>query len=100
MRRKGEILSEYCECECRDPAHTVHVTYADYSHTGPEIVVSVQLCPYLRLFKRVWAAVRYVLRWPMPYEHWDVCMLGAEDAKRMQGLLTKFINEREKWERR
>lgn len=93
-------------CDCHDPAHMMAFWY-DLNAAAPahgekdpdfaEFYIETQLNQYLPWWKRLDAAVRYVLgrRSRYSFGHWDEGSIGLAGTKKLQEALKEFIRRRE-----
>jgi hypothetical protein len=77
-------MTEYFECQCTSPEHTISFTDDDN-----EITISYFLNQYHSIFARIWVAIKYVFGYKCQYGHFDVTILKTEDIPRLIRLLEK-----------
>ena len=80
--------SEYFECRCSSPEHTLRFSY-DEDEDFPCVYVHVFLSngPW---YKRVWDALKYVFGYKCRYGHFDEFLLRLEDCDRLIGVVRRL----------
>lgn len=105
MNEDNKIKSEYFECQCHSPEHTLRMTYCPYTDKGivvqshqfrspPELYAEMLLCSYKNIFERIWTAFKYIFR--IGTERggdFDCCILKVEDCERLRKMLDRMIEE-------
>jgi len=83
-------MKKFYECDCSDSDHTIQVW------TDPdcdEVIISTQLAPLLPWYKRIVAAVRYVINPHGKYSHWHDTILSIDSARELNNQLNGFLKE-------
>jgi hypothetical protein len=98
LLESDDIVDEYFTCECSNPEHAMLITFDpdiccpndDVSERFPELVVSVQMSPYMGFFKRLKTAFKYVFNIKDDTVHWDCCAIREEDVNRFQKMIDMY----------
>lgn len=97
MSNTNGIEYHYFPCECGNEEHAVLMTYdpdifgeENPEERFPELVINVQLAPYLGFWKRLVAAFKYVFNIKDDRCHWDVCMIRESDLDCMEDLIKRY----------
>jgi hypothetical protein len=110
MNEDTKIKSEYFECQCYYPGHTLRMTYFPYKDKGvvvqshqfrdpPELYAEMLLCSYKNVFQRIWTAFKYILRTGTERRgDFDCCILKIEDCERLRKMLDRMIEEDKAYE--
>ncbi len=80
------IDSEYFSCECHNFSHTIRFVL---DPDDGDLHLEVQLQMWKSWPKRVWDALKYVFKYPVPYGHYDTTILRREDYDRIRDILKK-----------
>ena len=83
------MKSEYIECSCSTPEHTIRFIYEEDVH----IKDTVYLCVFLQhfpFFKRIWIAIKYIFGYKCIYGHFDEAVLNKEGIDKLRNFLEKI----------
>jgi len=80
------IDTEYFSCECNNFSHTIRFVL---DPDDGDLHLEVQLHMWRSWHKRVWDALKYVFKYPVPYGHYDTTILRREDYGRIRDMLKK-----------
>lgn len=80
------MKTEYLECNCHSPEHTlVFHTYDD----EPMIYMHVFLKPD-PFFKRIWNSIKYIFGYKCKYGHFDEFIMNPDDADKLIEILQRI----------
>lgn len=100
---KDESKTEYYDCQCNSPEHTLRFIYiapfksCDGSMEEGSLFTEVYLSQYRNVFKRVWVAIKYIFGYKCCYGHWDCWLMKLEDCDRLTALLDKAREDYQKY---
>lgn len=77
------MQTEYFDCECNSPEHTIRFVYDDSNKENDEVYIEVQMNPYLNIFKRFWVAFKYIFGIKEQGNHWDCFILKKERCRQI-----------------
>ena len=81
------MLSEYFECHCHSPEHTL--SFKLFDDDDPALYGYVILL-HEPFFKRVYNGIKYIFGYTSKYGHFDEFVFNPEDTDRMIELFTKY----------
>ena len=82
--------SFFIECDCGSDEHTLRFIL---DKEDPCLYVNVYLDLYAGLFKRVWFALKYILKMDSKYGHFgSFTMSGTENAYKLKEAVDTFID--------
>lgn len=102
LLESDDMVDEYFTCECSNPNHAIMISYdpdifvycngkeRPLRDRHPELVVNVQLSPYLGFWKRVIEAFKYVFKIKSDRVHWDCCSIREEDVERFKSIIHRY----------
>lgn len=74
-------------CSCCSPEHQL-IMEADFDDDGiPTVYCSVHLMPELNIFKRIWAAIKYIFGHRSVYGEFDEFIFKSQDADKLQEVV-------------
>lgn len=82
--------TEYFDCACGSPEHTIRFTLD--LDDPPSIYCDFYLDQYIPWYKRIWVAIKYILKLPPQNAHFDNWIMRLEDTERLIQLLEKVKN--------
>lgn len=99
MITKDISRTEFFQCACYSPEHTVCFSLSDIPEEhNVEFYSEVQLSQYRGFFGRIWLAIKYVLGYKSAYGHWDCWLLRDEDAPQLRDMITEYIEKKKEYE--
>lgn len=82
----------YARCKCISPDHLVQFVF---DKEFKEVFISVQLRPDNNIFRRVWAAIKYIFGYTSRYGHWDCTLLDKENTEALYNWIGEHLKEME-----
>ncbi len=80
----------WIRCSCQAPSHVmVFRLFSDEDYT--EVYVDYCMNPIWGFFKRVWLAIKYVLKISDTSGHFNEICLSTEDADKLISHLSKYL---------
>jgi hypothetical protein len=76
----------YVDCQCSDFGHVIRFVMDE---EDGELWLEVHMNHYEPWYKRIWNAVKYVLKKDVAYGHYDVTMLRNEDLVKLHDLFDR-----------
>ena len=110
----SDRVSQHFECSCNIPEHMLVFSYYkdSKSKTEQEVYVNeediqqlirlicwsnynknVQLYTYQNIFKRIWAAIKYIFNSKRYYSQWDTTILNDIQVRKMALYLLNALQE-------
>lgn len=82
-------FTEYYECECRSPQHTLKFSLdQEDGHACMYTYVFLDFCqPW---YKRIWTAIKYVFGYKSKYGHFDCFSFKPEDVEKLGNLVKTY----------
>lgn len=87
----------YLACDC----HSVeHITRFSYFEKEPnEIYMETHITNYMRFWKRLWVAIKYVFGYRSRYGDFDCLIMSASSVVKLRNELNTFLKENDKYEK-
>ena len=83
------IETEFVDCECTHEAHTLRFQLECEDDGSTILFTSVFLNQYRGFFRRLWVAIKYLLRYECKDGHWDCTLIKGKDCGRLISLFHK-----------
>jgi hypothetical protein len=91
-------MKQHIECECGQKQHLINLTLDADPGQPPFLDIHIQMNHYLGFFKRVWVAIKYIFgSTSCKNLHWDCIVLGVDQAKQMNQIISTFIFKYNEW---
>lgn len=85
---KNKILqSEVFRCECGDARHSFTLVRRSSQEDSSDLWAEFYLHNDKNIFKRIWAALRYVFGYKTQSSHWSCVNLSNDDINRLWVLV-------------
>ncbi len=84
---RGFEIEELFICQCGDPSHQFIISADKETTEGACAFVSVHLNREHNVFKRIWAAIKYVFGARCIYGDFDEVIINPNDADRLQKVV-------------
>jgi len=81
----------FFECACGSPEHTIRFTL-DKSDDPPMVFCDFYLDHYMPWWKRIYVAIKYILKRPPNNSHFDDWIMYAADVTRLRDMCEEFIS--------
>ena len=83
---------EFILCDCGCAEHQVLLQYfPDEDDKFKVLYLTIHLVTYMNIFRRLWAALRYVFGYHCRYGHWDEIVVTKKTAAEMRDFIDKFL---------
>jgi len=79
-------------CRCSSDEHIVRFMLFD-DPKDKELFVTVHLSTHKGFFGRLWAGIKHAFGHRCKYGDWDEIQLTVEDAKKLSGMLDRYIGD-------
>lgn len=88
LRKEMPIMTKtkFIDCDCTSNEHIIRFDYDPMD--GNQVYLSVQL-PKVSFFKRMLAAVKYVLGYQCKYGHWEETLINKNQIEEIIELLVE-----------
>jgi hypothetical protein len=87
---KHDDIKVFLSCDCSSAEHTIVVQVYDWGNEmpyGPDFIVNIQAVNYLPIYKRVWAALKYIFGADLT---WDDVLVQKEDIPKLQAAIDHY----------
>ena len=82
--------THYFECACGSAEHTIRFTL-DKEDEPPMIFGDIYLDQFIPWYKRIFVAIKYILRIPPQNCHFDSWIMHDDDARRLKDMCDEFL---------
>lgn len=84
----------YLECSCSSKDHVVCLTTVSWEDEDPPtLYLNMQMRPEYGFFRRVWTAIRYILKsTPCEYGCWNETIISPEEAQKLIEVSTNYLS--------
>ena len=97
----------YVECECSAAEHVVRFVYCPtYKNHNegqleePQLYMEVQLPQPHNFLKRIWLAIKYILKIEHSYGYWDCILLSVHQADQITKIMEEYKKDNKVFENR
>ena len=92
----GDNKELWVRCDCHSPEHLFVLEYfpndEDFDEWGT-MYMQIHLANWYGIFRRLWAALRYVFGYRCRYGEFDEVLINREKAREIRDFVNGFLGE-------